>query len=287
MTSPSPASNIVSSPIIALLTDFGAADGYPGIMKGVILGIAPDTQLVDLTHDIPPQDIATGAWVLQTAWRYFPVGAIFLCVVDPGVGSSRRPIALRLGEHTFVGPDNGLFSYLLAGAEDQQCASPLRAVTLDNQRYHLPHASATFHGRDIFAPAAAHLARGASLASLGAPLDPARLVTIAPPRPTWQGETLLAHILHIDHFGNLITDLGPALTDAAFSSPTLALQLGARTIAARAHTFADGPAGAPFALRDSSGHLAIVVRNGSAATLLNVSRGAELRVTGIRSGISG
>lgn len=265
-----------------MLTDFGTADGYTGVMKGVILGIAPGTQLVDLTHDIPPQDVATGAWVLQTAWNYFPASTIFLCVVDPGVGSARRPIALRLGEHIFVGPDNGLCSYTLAAA-DQQQASPLRvAATLDNQRYRLPHASATFHGRDIFAPAAAYLARGVPFASLGTPLDPASLITITPPRPAWQGETLIGHILHIDHFDNLITDLGPTLTAAAFSSPTFSLHLGEHTITARAHTFADGPADAPFALRDSSGYLAIVIRNGPAAARLNASRGDVLRVTGMR-----
>lgn len=270
-----------------MLTDFGTADGYPGVMKGVILGIAPGTQLVDLTHDIPPQDVATGAWVLQTAWRYFPADAIFLCVVDPGVGSARRPIALRLGEQIFVGPDNGLFSYTLAAAADHQRTSPVQAVTLDDQRYHLPHASATFHGRDIFAPAAAHLAHGVPFASLGTPLDPASLVTIAPPRPAWHGETLIGHILHIDHFGNLITDLDPTLTAAAFSSPTFSLHLGVHTITARAHTFASGPADAPFVLRDSSGHLAIVIRNGSAAAQLNASRGDELRVTGMLPVASG
>jgi S-adenosyl-L-methionine hydrolase (adenosine-forming) len=265
-----------------MLTDFGTADGYPGVMKGVILSIAPGAQIVDLTHDVPPQDVATGAWVLQTAWRYFSAGTIFLCVVDPGVGSERRPIALRLGEHTFIGPDNGLFSYTLAAAKDEHPASPVQAVALDNQRYHLSHVSATFHGRDIFAPAAAHLARGVPFASLGTPLDPASLVTITLPRPIWQGETLIGHVLHIDHFGNLITDLGPTLTAAAFSSPTLSLHLGEHTITARAHTFADGPADAPFMLRDSSGHLAIVLRNGSAVGLLHAHRGDELRVTGIQ-----
>lgn len=283
MTTSSPALN-APSPIIAMLTDFGTSDGNTGVMKGVILGIAPGTQIVDLTHDIPPQDITTGAWVLQAAWRYFPAGTIFLCVVDPGVGSARRPIALRRGEHSFVGPDNGLFSYLLAGAEadDQRRAAPLQAVALDNQRYHLPHVSATFHGRDIFAPAAAHLARGVPFASLGTLLDPARLVSIALPQPIWQGVTLVGHVLHIDHFGNLITDLGPTLTAAAFSIPTFSLHFGEHTITARAHTFADGPADAPFALRDSSGHLAIAIRNGSAAALLCAHRGDELRVTGMQ-----
>lgn len=286
MTESSPATT-VSPPVIAMLTDFDTADGYPGMMKGVILGIAPRTQIVDITHDIPPHDIATGAWVLQTAWRYFPTGTIFLCVVDPGVGSARRPIALQYGEQTFVGPDNGLFSYQLADADDQQRTSPVQVVALDNSRYHLPQASATFHGRDIFAPSAAHLACGVSLASLGTPLDPASLVSIAPPRPTWQGETLVGHILHIDHFGNLITDLGPMLTNAALSSPSLTLHLSKHTLTARAHTFASGPEDAPFMLRDSSGHLAIAIRNGSAATLLNATRGDELRLAGISPATSG
>src|SRR5262249_38210989 len=152
------------APVVALLTDFGTADGYVGVMKGVLLGIAPRAQVVDLSHDVPPQQIATGAWILHTAWRYFPPDSIFVCVVDPGVGGARRPVALRAGDRLFVGPDNGLFSYILASEP------PESAVILDNPRFHLTAPSATFHGRDIFAPAAGHLAAGVPLASLGTSL---------------------------------------------------------------------------------------------------------------------
>jgi S-adenosylmethionine hydrolase len=262
-------------PIVALLTDFGTSDGYAGVMKGVILGIAPVVRLVDLTHDIPPQDILTGAWVLHTAWRYFPEETIFVCVVDPGVGGTRLPIALRAGGRCFVGPDNGLFSYVLASGAAEH------AIALDRSEYHLMHPSATFHGRDIFAPCAAHLAAGASLTALGSALDPTALVTLLPPPPEWHGGVLAGHILHVDRFGNLITDFAAALADAILASPGVVLQVGSHAVTARAPTFAAGPEAAPFALRDSSGHVAIAVRNGSAADLLGVTRGAEVTVRGL------
>jgi S-adenosyl-L-methionine hydrolase (adenosine-forming) len=262
-------------PLVALLTDFGTADGYAGVMKGVILGIAPTARLVDLTHDIPSQDILTGAWILHTAWRYFPEETIFLCVVDPGVGSARLPVALDAGGRYFVGPDNGLFSYVLA------TGSAERAVVLDRPAYQLPRPSATFHGRDIFAPCAAHLAAGVPLAALGTPMDPARLVTLLPPSPEWRADLLAGHVLHVDGFGNLITDFAGALADAIISTPGVALQVGGSTITDRAPTFAAGPGETPFALRDSSGHVAIAVRNRSAAALLGVSRGAVVTVRGL------
>ncbi|HKB49078.1 MAG TPA: SAM-dependent chlorinase/fluorinase, partial [Ktedonobacterales bacterium] len=190
---------MAGSLLITLLTDFGSRDGYPGVMKGVILGIVPGAALVDLTHAIAPQDVVGAAWVLHTAWRYFSLGTIFLCVVDPGVGSTRRPIALAAGDRFFVGPDNGLFSYVLAAAP------PDEAVALDVPRFHLPDPSATFHGRDIFAPCAAHLARGIPLGKLGSAIAVASLVTFALPRPVWQEDMLHGHVLHVDRFGNLIT----------------------------------------------------------------------------------
>ncbi|WIG60551.1 MAG: N-methylhydantoinase A [Ktedonobacterales bacterium] len=268
-------SSTVAAPLVALLTDFGIADGYPGVLKGVILGIAPSARLVDLTHEIPPQDVLAGAWVLHTAWRSFPEDTIFLCVVDPGVGSARRPLALRAGGRWFIGPDNGLFSYVLAAA------SPGAAVALDDPRYHLPNPSATFHGRDIFAPCAAHLGAGVPLAALGSPLDLASLVVLALARPTWHAGTLSGQIAHVDRFGNLLTNFGPTLTDALLAEPALALTLGGEVIAARAATFAAGPDDAPFLLRDSSGHLSIAVRNGSAAARLGAARGDVVVVHGL------
>jgi S-adenosylmethionine hydrolase len=262
--------------IIALLTDFGTADGYVGVMKGAMLGIAPGAQLVDLTHEIAPQDVAGAAWVLHTSWRSFPAGAIFLCVVDPGVGSARRAIALAAGGHRFVGPDNGLFSYVLRDA------APEQAVALENARYRLPSPSATFHGRDIFAPAAAHLAAGVALDALGPPVDPATLVRLPLAAPERRADLLVAHVLHIDRFGNLVTDLDPAQTDTILADPGITVELAGRPVTARAQTFADAPPGVPALLRDSSGHLAIILRDASAAALLGAKRGAELVIRGLR-----
>ncbi len=264
-----------TSPLIALLTDFGQRDGYVGVMKGVMLGIVPGASLVDLSHEVAPQDVASAAWVLHTSWPYFPEGSVFLCVVDPGVGTVRRAVALRAASRFFVGPDNGLFSYLLAGATVEA------AVMLDNPRFHLPLPSATFHGRDIFAPCAAHLARGVALEALGSPLAVDALVRFALPQPHWRGDELVARVLHVDRFGNLITDLGPEYAGAILSHPEVTLRLGGHVVADHARAFADGPEGRPYALRDSSGHIAIAFRNGSAASMLEVAVGNEVLVRGL------
>ncbi|MFI5273221.1 MAG: S-adenosyl-l-methionine hydroxide adenosyltransferase family protein [Ktedonobacterales bacterium] len=265
----------VPAPAIALLTDFGTADAYPGVMCGIMLGIAPTVPTVTLTHEIPPQDVVSAAWVLHTAWRSFPAGSVFLCVVDPGVGGTRRPIALAAGGCFFVGPDNGLFSFVLAGAAARA------AVVLDNPRYRLPHVSATFHGRDVFAPAAAHLAVGVPLATLGTPLAPHSLLRLPLSAPQWEDDTLVGHVVHVDHFGNLITDIAGSLAAALLNTPCVTLRLDDTPIAARAETFAAAPTGTPVALLDSSGHLAVALRDGSAAAALSAGRGASLRAHGV------
>lgn len=264
-----------SIPLVALLTDFGTRDGYVGVMKGVMLGIASDVRLVDLTHEIPPQDVRAGAWVLHTSWRAFPQGSVFLCVVDPGVGTDRRPVALRAGGQLFVGPDNGLFSYVLAEAPAE------RAVVLDRPLYHLPAPSATFHGRDIFAPCAAHLARGILLDVVGTPVAVESLVRFPLPQPEWRGDALVGHVLHVDTFGNLITDFAPARTDAILAMPDVSLRIAGEMITERCRTFGEGPQGRTFALRDSSGHLAIAMRDGSAAVLLGAGVGDEVTIAGM------
>jgi S-adenosylmethionine hydrolase len=265
--------------LIALLTDFSASDGYPGVMKGVMLGIAPATPLVDLTHEIAPQDVRAGAWVLHPEWRYFPEGSVFLCVVDPGVGSARRPIALRAGGRIFVGPDNGLFSYILADNTDA------RAVTLANPRYFAARPSDTFHGRDIFAPAAAWLAAGIAFEELGPTLPVESLVRLDLPRPGWQPNALLTHVVHIDHFGNILTDIQEPWAQAIFNAPEVRLTIGSQVITARARTFAEGPEGELFLYLDSSGYLAIARRNGSAQATLGLPKAslydATLTITGI------
>jgi len=253
---------VAAVPLIALLTDFGVSDGYPGVMKGVILGIAPATPLVDLTHEIAPQDVRAGAWVLHTAWRYFPEGSVFLCVVDPGVGSARRPIALRAGGRVFVGPDNGLFSYILADNAEAH------AVTLANPRYFAARPSDTFHGRDIFAPAAAWLAARIAFEELGPTLPVESLVRLELPQPTWLGDTLIAHCTHIDHFGNILTNIGGALAQAILNNPEVRVSIAGHSITAHAHTFAEGPESDVFLYVDSSGYLALARRNGSAQAAL-------------------
>src|SRR6266853_2277788 len=156
-------------PVIALLTDFGTGDGDVGVMKGVIAGITPDAHIIDITHDVAPQNIASGAWILASAYRYFPNNTAFVCVVDPGVGSNRGAIAVHAGDWFFVGPDNGLFSYILS----EQAGHAVHL--LSNPAYHLSYVSSTFHGRDIFAPVGAYLARGVALRELGEQVEPTML----------------------------------------------------------------------------------------------------------------
>ncbi len=292
-----PAAHERPAPLIALLTDFGLIDPYIGILKGVMLGIAPGMTLVDLTHAVPPQDIETGAWQLHTAWRFMPPGSVFVCVVDPSVGSARRAIAVRAGGYLFVAPDNGLLSYVYAEA------APEQAVILDNPRFHRPQVSQTFHGRDIFSPCAAWLALGTPLDELGSALDPADLVRLDIPQPTWDGETLVGRVAHVDYYGNLITNITDQMAAEALSAPNVALTLmvgphdaaasaaslggadaGGQTwrITQRGGHFAAGPEGAPFLLRDSTGRLTIAVRNGSAAALTGARRGARVTLTGVR-----
>ena len=263
-----------TAPLVALLTDFGTADGYVGVMKGVILDIAPGIPLVDLTHGVPAQDVRQGAWILHTAWQYLPAGSVCLAVVDPGVGTQRREVAFAAGGRLFVGPDNGLFSYVL------NTAPAAAAVLLDNPRYRLPSVSATFHGRDVFAPAAGHLAAGVPLGELGSVIDPASLARLEVPRPEPHPMGLLGHVLHVDRFGNLITDFGPDFVASVFLDPRVRLRVGAAEITSRATTFAMGPADVPFALIDSSGHVAIAVRDGSAAARLGAGVGTEVLAIG-------
>ena len=239
--------------IVTLLTDFGTRDTFVGVMKGVILSIAPDARLVDLTHHVPPQDVHAGAFALKTAYRYFPPGTVHLAVVDPGVGGARRPVAAHIGDYLFVGPDNGLLSHVLA-------REPLRrAVALDNVRYHLP-VSRTFHGRDIFAPAAACLAAGTPLESLGTPLQ--RLLTLPLSCPVVRPEQITAHVVYVDVFGNLFTDV---TEETAADWGALEAEIGGRRLPASAASYSAVPEGHPVALFGSSGHLEIAVRNGSAS----------------------
>jgi S-adenosylmethionine hydrolase len=245
--------------VITLLTDFGTADSYVAEVKGVLLAAAPDATLVDVTHDLPPGDITAAQHVLGRVWHRFPAGSVHLAVVDPGVGTSRRALALAAGGHCFVGPDNGLFTALFGDA---------RVVTLPIP----PHAAPTFHGRDVFAPAAAALARGALLETIGTPhRTPVRRELPAPRRA---GDALVGTVLIVDRFGNLITNI-----PAATVPPGAAVAVGSRVVGPVRRTFADVPPGDLVAYTGSGGTLEIAVRDGSAATALAAGRGVEVRVS--------
>jgi S-adenosylmethionine hydrolase len=264
--------------IIALLTDFGSEDGYVGTMKGVIAGIAPDAHVIDITHEIAPQRVAAGAWVLASAYRYFPAGTVFVCVVDPGVGSTRRAVALHVGEWYFVGPDNGLFHFILAEQPVHQ------AVLLTNATYHLRQVSATFHGRDIFAPVGAHLAHstGRALPDLGTVVDPTTLQRLDIAPPVRKGAAIEGRVIHIDHFGNLITNVPLAMVPGLFDLPQVKALFpdSAKTVQYRRRFFAgsdqEEAKEAPFMYGDSSGYIGIAVQNGNAAQMLGVASGASI-----------
>jgi hypothetical protein len=274
-------------PVVTVTTDFGTADGYVGTMKGVILSIAPDARLVDLSQDIAPQDVRQAAYVLHATYPFFPPRTVHLVVVDPGVGSARRAIALRTPKGTFVGPDNGVFSYIMA-------EQPVEAVVeLADPRYQLPEVSHTFHGRDIFAPAAAHLAAGVPLDALGPPVpDP---ITLPLPQLAIDAEAISGEVLHTDHFGNVITSIGrltwrsdaPGLTlEPAFRSGREALTLrddgrvraGGRVIDGIHRAYASVERGELLALVGSGGFLEVAVREGSAAERLELRPGDPIVV---------
>lgn len=251
--------------LITLTTDFGLADGYVGVMKGVILSIDPTATIVDVSHDITPHNVQEAAYVVYTAYPYFPPGTIHIVVVDPGVGSQRRAIALRAAQAYFVAPDNGALSYVLARERISE------AVSLTNSRYHRPTISHTFHGRDIFAPVAAHLARGVPLTELGEPLT--EVVTFPMPQPQALSDRKVAgHVLHIDRFGNLILDV----KEACILDGGIAIEVAGHRLQGLGRTFTDVPAGELVAYIGSSGHLEIALREGNAAQLLGIEIGDDI-----------
>lgn len=245
--------------MITLTTDFGTTDTYVAQMKGVIAGIASDARVIDGTHDIPPQDILAGAIALDSLVDVFPDGTIHVAVVDPGVGSQRAAVAVKTERFTLVGPDNGLFTLVL----DRY--PPTAIVSLTNPDYHRDPVSATFHGRDIFAPVAAHLAAGIAIHKLGEPVN--TLINLNIPQPEASSDGLSVLTLTADRFGNLITNL----TQAFFSDWLTRANAKGVTVSVKGHvigpvrrTFADVQPGEPVAYFGSSGRLELAVRNGSA-----------------------
>ena len=309
-------------PVITLTTDFGHYDGYVGTMKGVIHTLVPDAKVVDISHEIGPQQIQEGAFIIYRAYRYFPAAAVHVAVVDPGVGSERRPIALSTRHGIFVGPDNGIFTYVLRAemtpAEDHEVLSgpawaggmwgvapnwagdepkgkrrrvgfeegepdAPRAYHLSNSDFWLPNVSSTFHGRDIFAPVAAHLASGAHPERVGQRIGLDSLVTlpIGAPRVHRVGKTatVVGQIVHLDRFGNIITNLPERLLAPLLEgAPSTVVEVAGHSITGLGSAYTDVGEGEPVAMFGSERLLEVAVRNANAAHRMKVRVGDPVRI---------
>ncbi|MCX6028656.1 MAG: SAM-dependent chlorinase/fluorinase [Chloroflexi bacterium] len=261
-------------PIITLTTDFGLTDSYVGAMKGVILGLCPDARLVDLSHDIAAQNVTQAAYVLAAAAPYFPAGTIHLAVVDPGVGGERWPLVVQTGRALCVGPDNGLFSPFLT--EPGACA-----WALDRPEFWLPQVSRTFHGRDIFAPVAAHLARGVLPGQMGQLISDPVLLPLTEPVRHPDGH-VTGQVIYADRFGNLITNVPAAWVAAG----RWRVEIAGQQIAGIRAAYADAQRGELLALVSSGGTVEVAVREGSAAARLGVGVGAAVDFWPVEGAIS-
>jgi len=260
--------------VVTLSTDFGWNDPYVGIMKGVILGINPQVRLVDITHALSHHHLLEVAFVLQSAYAYFPEGSIHLVVVDPGVGGERRLIGIQGKDCTWVGPDNGLFTLVLKNHPEAE------VVHLNNPHFFLPTVSNTFHGRDIMAPVAAHLSLGTPLREMG-PLiaDP---ILLPVPELEIKDKALIGQVLRVDHFGNLITNIDQKILSALFPNASFKIVIGPETITEIHQHYSQGRPGDLMALIGSSGYLEIACNLGSAAEIVGFVSGVELKVMVIR-----
>ena len=272
----------MDAPLLVFTTDFGTADPYAGIMRGVVLGINPRARLIDLTHQISPQNIAQASFVLGNSYRYFPPEAIHVVVVDPGVGTGRRPVLVSTPHGRFVGPDNGVLSQVLSGLMDDAPGAPgtaslpaeVTAVHLTNSAFWRLPVSHTFHGRDIFAPVAAHLSLGVLPNEMGESID--SLAWLPMPKPTVVASGIEGEIVYEDWYGNLVSNIpqdllaGPSFTR---------VHIKQRRVDGLCRTFGDAPPGQELiALIDSHGFLEVAVPNGSAAGLLGVKAGERIVV---------
>ena len=275
------------SAVITLTTDFGLKDAYVASMKGVMLGINPEASLVDICHSIKPQNISQAAFVLSTTYRYFPKKTIHLVVVDPDVGGRRRAIILRTPIASFVAPDNGVLSYIIQQSMIEPVTKKgrlsikggmkpgenIEVVHITNPRFWRSPVSPTFHGRDIFAPVAAALSLGFSPIEFGEPLTSVEVLPV--PRPGKRPDgSLTGHVIHIDNFGNLITDIGSDDLPPAEKVDTV--DVSNRLISGLVHTYSEGSG--LIALIGSSGYLELSLKGGSAASLLDAKIGDEVRL---------
>jgi S-adenosyl-L-methionine hydrolase (adenosine-forming) len=259
----------LSNPIITLTTDYGTGDHLAGVLKGVILRILPNATIVDISHQVPPTDLLDGALTIGSAYRFFPPRTVHVVVVDPGVGTQRRPILVSGEQQYFVAPDNGVLSVVY----EREPSVHVRHVTADH--YFLHPLSETFHGRDVFAPVAAWLAKTYQPEVFGEEVSD--FVRFTVPRPKPSGETLKGVVLRVDTFGNIMTNLTPEDVPSAMAAAgKISLRIGNTRVERLARTFAQGASGEPIALVGSSGYLEVALNRGNAARSLGVARGAEV-----------
>jgi len=258
-----------NTPVLTLMTDFGHGGIFAGVMKGVIAGIAPKALVIDLTHNIPPFDVVQAAFKLRQAYRYFPAETIHVVVVDPGVGSERKAVAMRSGGHMFVAPDNGVLCLIDEEAGHEEL------VEIAEKGFFLPNISASFHGRDIFAPAAAHLAAGIEMKAMGSPLESLCPLKILHPEVK-NDQSLAGTVLWCDRFGNLITNV-PACMIAESAAPRF--HVGETVVEGLSRTYASVPEGELLAMIGSFGMLEFAVHLGNAAERLSAGPGTLVRIT--------
>ena len=259
---------MVANGLITFTTDFGLTDGFVGTTKGVVRKINPAAQVIDISHQIPPQDIDAAAFVIRTSYRYFPAGTLHMVVVDPGVGSQRKIIAVETEQYFFLAPDNSVLKYIF---HDEKI---IRVINVANKQYFLQEISQTFHGRDIFSPVAAHIAAGVELKLLGDEIhdfERGKVLT-----PVIQPHKIIGHVIYIDRFGNLITNISNQLLKKV---ENIIINVGTIDIQNLSNSYADVRPGEAVALLGSSGFLEIGIRNGNAQRTLNVNRNGivELR----------
>lgn len=258
--------------VITLTTDFGLADGYIAAVKGVILSINPQVSIVDITHQISPHNYNQAAFVLNAAYSYFPPQTVHLIIIDPGVGTKRRAIILKTPQYFFIAPDNGVLSYIVHHySSDKEINSKLEAVAITKPKYWLTPVSRTFHGRDIFAPVAAHLAAGVPMTEFGEAISSITILPLAKIHTEPDG-SIIGQVIHIDGFGNLITNI----KEADLPPEKLVINIGNKLIYGLSPNYAQGEK--LVALIGSSGYLEIAVREGNAANYLNAVIGSEVKV---------
>jgi len=266
---------VKQSGIVTLLTDFGIEDPYVGMMKGVVMSINPVARFIDISHHVKAGDIRQAAHFLQETYPYFPEGTVHITVVDPGVGSKRRAIILTAQSHLFVGPDNGVFWPIINSHQD------IKIIHLKEPKYFLPHVSSTFHGRDIFAPVAAHLSKGADPLEMGPAIS--NPVKLQLPAPHQEGATLYGEIVHVDHFGNLITNIHRKEFEGFSGASAPIIRLEGLLIEGMRSTYAESGKGEILGLFGSSGYLEIAVNLGRASDLFGFN---EAEIIGLEVTVS-